>query len=94
MKMKRYLAFLGSAMFFVVCFSLYLMMESIGMSSRGYDEMGIVSTPSLNFPHCMNNPTDLQSFICKKCSVKGYRLKTYYQRVPVIKTDLTMHDNA
>jgi alpha-mannosidase II len=35
--MKRYLAFMGSAMFCVVCFSLYLMLESTTLGTRGMD---------------------------------------------------------
>ncbi|CAH1790575.1 unnamed protein product [Owenia fusiformis] len=37
--MKKYLAFLGAGMFFVGCFSLYLMLESANMSGSKFPEM-------------------------------------------------------
>jgi len=33
-KMKQYMALLGAAMFFVACFSLYLMLESVSLGAR------------------------------------------------------------
>ncbi len=41
--MKRYLALLGSGMFCVVCFSLYLMLETATNLNGNTVEMGEVS---------------------------------------------------